>query len=403
MCVMPPAHAVPARPGHVAMARELLDETRRAGGLAPVDLGRFWAEDEIAHRDPFSQAIPRVPFGGTLNNLCVFDELKVPEDVWRWDHDQAWRLELARAYNDRAERIVGRRIVSEDPAPDPAAAYPAPGGLHDVFEARNEWHGQSWWLKAAARDPGELSALLDRVDRRDLKSVILPPGWEGAKQRLMPRGIRPPLYRWQRGPVTFAMSVYGVENTIELLMENEPLAIRFRDAIKRVMLGIVDLLDAEAGYAPGEAPGGFQFNDDQCAMLNPAMYGLFGWPILKALFDRLSPKPDDHRGQHSDSAMAHLLPLLGRLDLTYANFGPTLTVTEIREALPRAVIHGQLAPYTYSRNDSEGIVLECLRDVEMARRKRGLVFETAGSINEGTSLASMRLAMSALDRFGRIG
>jgi uroporphyrinogen decarboxylase len=101
--------------------------------------------------------------------------------------------------------------------------------------------------------------------------------------------------------------------------------------------------------------------------------------------------------------MGHLLPLLGKLDLTYANFGPTLTVTRIREHLPHAVIHGQLAPYTYSRNDAEGIVLECLRDVTMARPQRGLVFETAGSINEGTSLASMRLAMAALDRFGRFG
>ena len=396
-------HEVPYRPEHVAMARELLEETRRAGGLAPVDLERFWAEETLGHRDPFSPANPRVPSWLSLNDLCVFDELGVPEDMWRWGHDEPWHLELARAYNDRAEKIVGRRIIPEDPAPDPATVYPEPRGLHDVFEARNEWHGQSWWLRQSAHTPAELRALLDRVDGRDLRKVILPEGWEAAKQRLMPKGVRPPLYRWQRGPVTFAMSVYGVENLIELILEDEPLAIRFRDTIRRVMLGIVDLLDAEAGYGKGGAPGGFQFNDDQCAMLNPAMYELFGWPILKALFDRLSPNPKDHRGQHSDSAMGHLLPLLGKLDLTYANFGPTLTVTRIRDHLPHAVIHGQLAPYTYSRNDAEGIVLECLRDVTMAREKRGLVFETAGSINEGTSLASMRLAMAALDRFGRFG
>lgn len=36
--------------------------------------------------------------------------------------------------------------------------------------------------------------------------------------------------------------------------------------------------------------------------------------------------------------------------MTAVNFGPTLTASEIREYCPRAVIHGQLAPYTFSRN-----------------------------------------------------
>lgn len=99
--------------------------------------------------------------------------------------------------------------------------------------------------------------------------------------------------------------------------------------------------------------------------------------------------------------MGHLLPLLGTLHMTGVNFGPTVTVTEIREHLPRAVIYGALAPFTYSRNEDEHIVLEFLRDFDMARKNRGLVFATAGSINNGTRLTSMRLAMAAIQRFGR--
>jgi uroporphyrinogen decarboxylase len=131
------------------------------------------------------------------------------------------------------------------------------------------------------------------------------------------------------------------------------------------------------------------------------MYEFFGYPILKRVFEVYAPGPNDRRGQHSDSAMGHLLPILGRLDLTTVNFGPTLSVREIREHCPRAVIDGQLAPFTLSRNAEEAIVCEFLRDFAQAREKRGLRFATAGSINNGSRLTGMRLIMAAIQHFGR--
>ena len=99
--------------------------------------------------------------------------------------------------------------------------------------------------------------------------------------------------------------------------------------------------------------------------------------------------------------MAHHLPLFGALGMNSVNFGPNLTVTEIREHLPNAVINGQLAPFTFSRNEEVNIVAELLRDVDMAREKRGVIFATAGSINYGSRLTGLRLIMSAIDRHGR--
>jgi hypothetical protein len=99
--------------------------------------------------------------------------------------------------------------------------------------------------------------------------------------------------------------------------------------------------------------------------------------------------------------MAHLLPILGRLNFNSVNFGPRLRTDEIREHLPNAVIHGQLAPFTLSRNEEENIVAEFLRDFEMAREKRGLFFGTAGSINNGSRLTGFRLVMAAIQRYGR--
>jgi uroporphyrinogen decarboxylase len=382
------------------MARSLVAETRAAGGMAPVDIERFWQDQEAARRDPFGADIPQVPLGAVLNWECVFEELGVKTDHWRYEHDDEWRLSLNKAYNDKAEEVVGRRLLSEKPR-DPERIWPERKGLHDVFEAKNVWQASSWWLEQSATNEDELAALLDRVEARDVRSFILPENWAEEKERLTKLGVRPPRYRGQRGPTTFATSIYGPENLVFLIIDNPDLAARLRDNILRVMLEIARVLDVEAGDDESTAPRGFYFCDDNCVLLNKEMYDLFSLPILKGVFERFSPDPGDMRGQHSDSDMAHHLPSLGSLGMTSVNFGPTVEASEIRRHCPRAVINGQMAPFTYSRNEEEGIVLQFLRDFEMTRESRGLVFATAGSINGGTRLTSMRLAMATIQRHGR--
>ena len=207
-----------------------------------------------------------------------------------------------------------------------------------------------------------------------------------------------PLYRQQRGPVTFAMSVYGVENLIYLIMDNSELAARFRDVIARTILERARLLDEEAGLTAESVPHGWSWADDNCAMLNAEMYEFFGYPIVKAIFNRYCPDQGDTRGQHSDSDMGHLLPILGKASLTWTNFGPNVSVSQIPEYLPDALIRGQLAPFTFCRNEEVNIVAETLRDFEMSRDKKGVVFSTAGSINNGSRLTGMRLIMATIQR-----
>lgn len=382
----------------------LLEQTRKNDGLAPVDIDKFWEEQEIAASDPFGKDIPQVPLGIRMSGECVYAELGVDEDYWRYDHDEEWRLGLNKAYNDISEKIVGKRLLGEGKG-DPSRRWPGTKTLADVFEAENVWipGTWSWWLKESAHNEDELAALLDRVEARleNLREFILPENWEEEKARLTALGVNPPRFRGLRGPVTFATSVYGTERLIFLIYDNPDLAGRFRDAIMNTILGIAQVLDEEAGDTPETAPRGFGFADDNCYLLTPDMYEFFGYPILKACFDRYCPDPDDRRFQHSDSAMGHLLPLLGKLNMNGTNFGPTVMPDEIREHLPNAVIHGQLAPFTFSRNNEEGIVAEFLRDFDMTRESRGLVFSTAGSINNGSRLTGMRLIMSAIQHFGR--
>ena len=391
------------KPEHHRKAAELVEETHKNDGLAPVDLDGFYSAQSIAEKDPFGADIPQVPLGIWMSKECVFDELGLDADYWRLKEDGEWRLALFKQYNDKAEKIVGRRLLPETPPPPETDQYPPHKKLHHIFEGEQQWHDRSWWLMQAADSPDELKALLDRVEARleNLREFVLPEGWEEERNRLMSRGIKPPLYRSQRGPVTFAASIYGVENLIFLLHDNPKLAGRFRDLILKAMLGLADILDREAGYTADNAPRGFSFSDDNCCLLTPDMYEFFGYPILKGMFDRYAPGPNDRRSQHSDSDMRHIVPVLGKLDLTGTNFGPPVMVDHIRKHLPRAVIRGQLAPFTFSRNDEEGMVAEFLRDFELARPQRGLVFGTAGSINNGSRLTGLRLIMAAIQRYGQ--
>lgn len=381
----------------------LLAETAARGGLAPVDLDRFWADQAKSIASPFGRDIPQCPLGMLLSGECVYAELGIPEDFWRYGHDEEWRLSLNKAYNDKSEKVVGRRLLGEKPGPPKENQWPGFKPLYEVFEAKNIWQSGSWWLEQSANTPAELAALLDRVEGRiaAMRDFILPPEWDAAKPRLQALGIKSPLYRGQRGPVTFATSIYGLENLMYLIMDEPGLATRFSHAIRDAMLAIARVTDEEGGFTPETAPHGFSFADDNCYLLTPDMYECFGLPVLEAMFTRYSPNPGDSRYQHSDSAMGHLLPLLGRLNMTGVNFGPTVRADEIRHHLPKAVIQGQLAPFTLMRNNEPGIVAEFLRDFEMTRESRGLVFTTAGSINNGSRLTSLRLIMAAIQRFGR--
>ncbi|MDR0248714.1 MAG: hypothetical protein LBI44_03510 [Oscillospiraceae bacterium] len=367
-----------------------------------VRLDEFWEKDATAHEDNcFSPAARQVALGVLMSHECLFAELG--EEGNPWGVTPPERLnELSRRYNDKAERIVGRRLLDEN-LPPAAEVFPEIRGIGEVFGGKYEYNGVSTWLLEGMHTPRELEAQLDKIDKMDLREFILPPNWESEKKRLFEScGKRPPCWRAMRGPVTLAGSVYGIENLIYLILDEPELAERFSDTIASVIRGYIDIMDAEAGVTEADRPHTFSFSDDECCMLNPEMYEAFGYPVLKKTFDYICPNPGDYRYQHSDSAMGHLLPILARLNLTACNFGPTLTVEEIRAHMPRTRIDGQLSPMTFMNNDEDAIIAEVRRDCEAARRTgRGLHLSTAGSINNGSLLTSMRAVMFGIQEYGQ--
>lgn len=367
--------------------------------MKPVELERFWHDNAIAIRDPFGEAIPQFPMAIGMGYFAMFAELGIPQDMKRLEEDYAFACACAKAYNDRAEAIVGHRLLNEQQY-DPTRRFPHVKEVGELFGCRRVWQSESYWLLEAARTPQQLETLLDQVDRMNVADHMLPSEWDEACARIERRhGLRPVLGKHLRGPVTLAMSIYGVENLIFLIMDEPDLAARFRDTILRVVLDYFTICDRISG---DQAKPGFSFADDNCAMLTPEMYAFFGQPILKAVFDRFAPNPRDRRFQHSDSDMAHLLPLLAETGLTAVNFGPNLRFSEIRTHMPNAVVIGTLAPFTFMRNNVEQIAAEVRRDMEEAQTTRGLVIGTAGSVNDGTRLTSLRAVMHTVQCDGRL-
>jgi len=366
-----------------------------------LDIEQFWKDEELAHKDNcFSQDAPQVALGIRMSNECVYAELGVEGHPWD-PVDPVKQAELNKRYNDKAEKIVGRRLLQEH---FDIVHFPYVKRIGEVFGSRYEYINHSEWLHRCAETPEELEALLDRVDKLDIRSFMLPENWERDVKRIYEEtGRRPNPMRHIRGPVTLACSLMGEENLIFLILDEPDLAKRFSDTIRRVIIEMGDVMDAEAGVKPEErGKHGFSFADDNCCLLNPEMYEFFGYPILRDVFAHFAPGENDSRYQHSDSPMGHLLPTLGRLGLTGVNFGPTVLVPEIRKYLPKARIDGCLAPFAFMRNDEAEIVAQVKRDCEAAKMTgRGVNIATAGSINNGSLLSSMRLVMAAIQTFGR--
>ncbi len=365
-----------------------------------LDLNQFWQDNAKASMNNCFNDGSSIALGIHMNDECVFAELGIT-NIHPWQVlEPAVRAEFNRRYNDKAEKIVGRRFLKEEYLPADAH-FPPVKRIGEVFGGTYNWRGNSEWLDQGIFRYQELEEVLDRVEKMDFREFMLPPDWSAVKTYIYEKyGLRPAPLRSIRGPITLASSVMGAEDLIFLIHDQPDLARRFSAAISYAVLEMARVMDEEAGLT--EPLSGFSFFDDNCCLLTPEMYELFGYPILKTIFEHFSPLPGQRRYQHSDSDMGHLLPLLGRLELNGVNFGPNVLIPQIRQHLPQARIEGCIAPFTFSRNDKAELVRQTKRDcLDGLAHGAGISIATAGSINYGSSLKSLRLVMATIQEYGR--
>ena len=403
--------------------------------MSELDIGQFWKDDAAAHLDNcFNPEAGQAALGIGMAPECIYAELDLPGHPWDVMPDGAMREHVKR-YNDKAEAIVGRRLLPEE-YPAPASRFPYFKRVGDIFGGKYVMHDHSEWLMPGAESPDELEKLLDRVEKMDIADFVIPANWGSEVKRIREEtGVGAEAVagegHFMRGPVTLATSIMGSENFLLLYYDAPELFSRFAYVLADVAIKRADAIDEACGYAAaGAAAGaelsaaadpaagagvsgpqggarqnrrGYQFNDDNCCLMTPEMYEIFGYHVLKTVFARFAPDESDFRYQHSDSDMRHLLPILGRVNLTGCNLGPNVLVDDIRRHMPTTRIDGCIDPFAFSRNEEAELVRQVKRDCEAARASgtRGLNISTAGSINYGSSLKSLRLIMQAIQNYGR--
>lgn len=354
---------------------------------AALDLDRFWAENRASLGKPFSTDKPRAPIALGFDDHWLAEELQIPSTV-RYYQDEDYRLDCHRRANDRCELGIGLRPFSEKPAP------PGPKRIEEVFGARTEIiEGGTPWLEPGVSTPAEFAALLDDLERLDddgLADRMM--GHLGTVDRV--GGER---QAWTRGPATVGTSVLGTMPWLYGFLDEPNLMERFYRVLADTMVRYQTIWSA----ATGQTITGVGILDDNCALLSPELYERYCFPVLERLFGEFASEPGAMRFQHSDSDMEHLLPILARLNLTGANFGPKIRAADIRAAMPNTEIHGQVAPFTVRNGTADQIVAEVRRDFDAVGADGGLVVTTAGSVAGGTSLDSLRVFMGAVDRWCR--
>lgn len=374
-----------------------------------LDTEQFWRDNEVAMRDNcFCKDAKQVAFGIDVLDECVITELGL--DMHPWSHlPPAEMIEYRKRYNDKAEAIVGKRILKETPKPH--VKFPSVRLHGEVFGGTYSVQDHVSWLHSDMKTPEDLEKSLDYADTLlpNLRDFILPANWDSEKKRIFEETGETPDPYWYgrrvRGPVTLAMSLYGIENTIFLMYDEPELTHRFFKTIENVLMAYTKIFEQEAGMDKIQKNRyAYRFNDDNCSMLTADLYEEFAFPVLQHVFDYTCPGNNIYcRYHHSDSEMAHLIPVLSRLNLTAVQFGPTVLLDQIRKHMPDTRVDGCLDPLTLMSNDEEKIIAEVRRDCEMAKTlgTRGLKIDAAGSVNYGTKLTSIRAAMYAVQKYGR--
>ena len=138
-----------------------------------LDIDQFWKDDELAHKDNcFSKDAPQAALGIRMSDECVFAELGEPGKPWLpMDRDR--RMDLNRRYNDKAEKIVGKRLLSEY-YPEEDAVFPRIKMIGEVFGGEYVSNENSIWLKSEINTPDELENQLAKVENLDIEDFILP-------------------------------------------------------------------------------------------------------------------------------------------------------------------------------------------------------------------------------------
>jgi len=354
-----------------------------------LDLPHFWKENSLSSSKPFSVNKPRAPIGLPVDDHWLIEEMNLSSTV-RYYEDKAYQVQVNTECNNRFEEAVGLRPFSESIGGKPLLR------IEEVMGSRYETvEGGTPWLEPGPSSIEEMHSKLDEIEAlsdEDFLALVCSKGGLFTRSPELRQGGA-----GSRGPATMATSILGSMNTMYWIVDYPEDMDRFYHVLGDTIIRYHRMVERETNIKYV----GYYWLDDNCCLYSPGLYERFCYPVMKRVMAEFAPLPEHYRFQHSDSEMRHLLPFLADYGLHAVNLGPTMPVQVIREALPKAVIQGQIAPMTLRNKGFDAIVAEVKRDFEAVGADGGLLVTTAGSIAAGTSLQSIREFMWAVQEYCR--
>jgi uroporphyrinogen decarboxylase len=330
-----------------------------------LDVRAFWRENAQC-MVPFSTDKHRVPLTMMLDQHFILGVVGIPSTV-RYFQDLEYRVQVNIACNDRLERELGRRFYPEE------TFYRYKGEFEVAVGARLEiTEGNTPWIVPCEIDSvADLRRWTERANKMDLRQTVVTDDWYETKANFEQRtGKTLHLHGFgHTGPATLACNILGTTNVCLLMMDAPEVMSDFFAVLCDRYIEYVELVNTEnLGYVPRD---GFAINDDDCFLFSPSKYEALCAPYVQRVFEAFAPGSHHRRRHHSDSAMGHLMSILNDLGVNEVNLGPTIHPLEIRKALPNAVIHGQMPPFTLRDGSPQEIVETVRRDIECVGKTEG--------------------------------
>ena len=180
-----------------------------------------------------------------------------------------------------------------------------------------------------------------------------------------------------RGPLAVAAHVLGATTFLEATAA-EPEAARA--ALEIFTDTVIAFLRAQ--IARLREPLGILVLDDLPGMLSPRGFDRMALPCLQRVFDSF---PTLLRIYHNDTPCRHLLPRMGQLHCEVWNFSHEMDIAEVRAAVPRMALLGNVAPLdTLVRGTPEQVLREARACVEKAAPGGAFILSAGGGLSPGT-------------------
>lgn len=360
-----------------------------------LDVKAFWEENAKCNI-PFSTNKPRVPIHFWLDDHFIIEEMKIPSTLEYYNNED-YRIKVHKEFNDRVEKVLGRRFVGE------SKSYRLALNRFEVVMGSKLvlTEGGTPWLESTVESIDDVKKLIDRAQKLDMEKAVLPEGWEKEKERLEKETGREVQFGGggSRGPATMATSILGTVNTCMFIMDYPEVMDDFFEILTDKLIEYNETMSKYTGHPINRTH--FGIADDNCYLYPPKQYERFIVPSMQRLIKEYAPEPHHLRHQHSDSDMGHLMGILNDLGINAVNFGPNIHPLDIRKAMPKALIQGQMPPFLLRNGTPEEIINTVRRDIDTVGQDGGLVECTAGSVAAGTPLENILIYMWAVHTYGR--